>query len=79
MLTRLRPSLNQAMVVTMAVIWEEAIDGAAFAADVHAAAAHTVNSLLVTVLCVAFKCATQAYPKTALLDLVTLRGRPLLP
>ena len=27
LLARLRPSLNQAMVVTMAVIWEEAIDG----------------------------------------------------
>jgi len=69
-MSRLRPSINQAMVVTMAVIWEEAIDGGTGLANLHAILGHVFNSLLVTVLCVAIKCATHELPKTRLLELI---------
>ena len=69
-LSKVRPSINQAMVVTMAVIWEEAIDSASGHADLHSLIGHALNSLLVTFLCVLLKVVTQSFPKTSLLTLI---------
>ena len=70
LLERLRPSVNQALIVLTAVIWEDAIDSAATHAGVSRISAHVLNAVLVTIFTISIKAVMHRLAKTNLLEMM---------